>query len=70
MSSQTYEMGINDMPELIRMFEDGHFDELKEIIQMQVFLRGRDALREYGRGMLDAWEQKYGRVEVVDDHHR
>ncbi len=63
MSNQTYEMGINYMPELIKMFEDGHFDGLEEIIKNYAYIRSVGTLSEYARGILDAWEEKYGEVE-------
>ncbi len=70
MIERTYEMGVDDMPELIKMFEDGQFDELEEIIKNHAYIRSVDALSDYNRGMLDAWEKRYGSVEITNDHHR
>ena len=55
----TYELGLQHGLESIKKWEDGKFESFPEIIKNYMKLRELDALSDWSRGVLDAWEQNH-----------
>lgn len=53
----TYELGLQEGLEMINMWEDGKFETFPDVIKNYMTLKELNALSEWGRGILDAWER-------------